>query len=263
MNRSIDPSFDSAAATYDDEFTFSEIGKLQRERVYYWLDKLHFFKQPQTVFEVNCGTGYDAQFFTERGHSVIATDGSEQMVKVAQSRNSKLTVYQRNFNDISIDDNVRKSDVIFSNFGGLNCLSAAELATFVDDTALLQKKDDLLIAVIMPNHCFIADVYHLMKGKFKQVGRRNKKGSLEVDVNGEKIRTYYHSPNRLTGLLRDKYCIELKKPVAAFLPPSYLESFFKRNPQVLNGLYSLERIFGNLNFLSSLADHYILVAKRK
>jgi len=263
MNHSKIPSFDSAAAEYDADFTFSEIGKLQRKRVYHWLNKISFFKEPKRVFEVNCGTGYDAQLFTDLGHKVIATDGSEKMVKVAQKRNPNLKIYLRNFIDISIDDNVGNSEVVFSNFGGLNCLSEDQLSSFFNELAKHQKKGDTFVSVIMPNHCFVADGYHLLKGKFNQIGRRNRKEFLEVEVNGESIRTYYHHPTTVANLLCSNYQIILKKPVAIFLPPSYMELFFKRNNWLLKGLYFLERIFGNISFLSSNADHYIIVAERK
>ncbi|MBL4710027.1 MAG: methyltransferase domain-containing protein [Flavobacteriales bacterium] len=262
-NRTMDPSFDSAAKLYDNEFTFSEIGKLQRDRVYFWLNKINFFKKPKRVFEVNCGTGYDAKLFTERGHQVTATDGSEKMLEVAQKRNPELDIYQRKFIDISIDDNIGKSEAVFSNFGGLNCLSEEQLLCFINETAAQQKVGDLLISVIMPNHCFIADLFHFLTGKFNQIRRRNREEFLEVNVNGESIRTYYHHPATVSKLLYSNYKVLLKKPIAIFLPPSYTELFFKRNKWALKGLYLLERIFGNLSFLSSKADHYIIVAERK
>ena len=79
-NRSRDSSFDSAAPLYDDDFTFSEIGKLQRDRVYYWLSEMKLFEKSKRVFEINCGTGYDAQHFFEKGLKVVATDASLEMI---------------------------------------------------------------------------------------------------------------------------------------------------------------------------------------
>lgn len=263
VNHGANSSFDSAASSYDEEFTFSEVGKRQRDRVYFWLNKIDFFKKPKCVFEVNCGTGHDAKMFTDLGHQVIATDGSMKMVEFAQMRNPNLNIYQRDFKELSTDENIRKSDVVFSNFGGLNCLSEQQLHHFFNETAKQQKKGDLLISVIMPNHCLIADLYHLAKGKLNQIGRRNRTAFLEVNVNGESIRTYYHHPLVVSRLLCSSYKILLKKPIAIFLPPSYTESFFKRNNWILKGLYFLERIFGSLSFLSSRADHYIIVAERK
>ena len=97
MNHSKSSSFDSVAETYNVDFTFSEIGKLQRKRVYHWLNRIDFFKEPKHVFEVNCGTAYDAKLFAEQGHKVIATDGSEKMVEVAKKTESQIEYLSKEF----------------------------------------------------------------------------------------------------------------------------------------------------------------------
>lgn len=256
--------FDAAAATYDNDFTLSEIGKKQRNRVLHWLKESKILNNSKRVFEINCGTGYDAEWFLNKGFEVIATDASSEMVKVAQSkRNPRINFYQRNFQDISIDENVGDADIVFSNFGGLNCLSEKELRTFFYDLALKQKVGNYLAMVIMPEYCLIEDFYFLFKGKFSKINRRSKKGYLEVDVNGEKVKTFYHSPWTVKQLLSNDYQVELIKPIAFFIPPSYLESFFKRRIGVLRFLNFLERIFGSFSFLAQSSDHYLIIAKRK
>ena len=105
-------SFDAAATSYDDEFTHSEIGKRQRDRVFHWLEKSKVLDKTKHVFEVNCGTGYDAQLFYDQGLKVVATDASSEMIKVAkQKRSEEIEFYTLNFSDISIDDNVGNSDL--------------------------------------------------------------------------------------------------------------------------------------------------------
>ena len=39
--------FDEAAPLYDDTFTESHIGQLQRKKVYFWLDQIDFFRTTQ------------------------------------------------------------------------------------------------------------------------------------------------------------------------------------------------------------------------
>ena len=229
MNQEITASFDAAASSYDDEFTFSEIGKLQRERVYHWVDKSGVLTDINTIFEVNCGTGYDAEQFNKRGKKVIATDASTAMVNVAKlKRNKEIEFYKRDFNDISIDNNVSKSDFVFSNFGGLNCLDKKELKIFFSDLALKQKSGNKLAVVIMPEHCIVEDVYLLFKGKFSEIGRRSRKTHLNVDVNGEKIKTFYHSPRSIKALLNSNYKINLIKPIAHFYHHLTWSPFLKR-----------------------------------
>jgi len=257
-------SFDAAAATYDNDFTLSEIGKKQRNRVFHWLNKSKILKNSKRVFEINCGTGYDAEWFFNHDFEVVATDASTEMVKVAKAkRNSRINFYQRDFKDISIDVNVGNADLVFSNFGGLNCLNENDLRTFFKDLALKQKSGDYLAMVIMPEHCQVENLYFLFKGQFSKINRRSRKNYLEVDVNGEKVITFYHSPWTVKQLLFKFYKVELVKPVAHFLPPSYLEPFFKRHGWLLQILYILERIYGRISYLAKSADHYIVIAKRR
>jgi trans-aconitate methyltransferase len=263
MNQNVS-SFDAAAKSYDEEFTFSEIGKRQRERVFYWLEKSKALSSVKNIFEVNCGTGHDAEWFHNKGYNVIATDVSAAMIKVSKAaRNKGIYFYQRNMNEIAIDDNVGHSDFVFSNFGGLNCLSETELSSFFNELALKQKPRDRLAVVIMSNYCVVEDFYLLLKGKFSQIGRRDSRDFVEVDVNGEKVKTFYHSPNRVKKLLDNYYKVQMVKPVAHFLPPSYLEPFFKKNLWLLNWLSFLERTFGSVSVLAKNADHYIIIAERR
>ena len=95
-------SFSLAAANYDTIFTHSEIGKRQRARVYYWLSEIGFYKTSKKVFEVNCGTGYDAEQFIQSGHEVIATDASDEMIQIAKrKRNKSIQFFQLAFQDLT------------------------------------------------------------------------------------------------------------------------------------------------------------------
>lgn len=260
-------SFDAAAAFYDDEFTLSEIGMRQRDRVYYWLNECNLLKasgKRNKIFELNCGTGFDAEMFSKMGYEVIATDASAEMIKVAKAKNIKQTqFYQLRFNEIFADTNVSNSDFVFSNFGGLNCLSEDELQEFITNLGAKQNKGNMLAMVIMPKFCVTEDIYLFLKGRFSQVLRRSRRDYLEVNVEGESIRTYYHSPKSVKSILSRNYKTILVKPIAHFLPPSYLEPFFKKNKWLLRYLNFMESTFGGLSFLASNADHYIIIAEKK
>lgn len=256
-------SFDAAVANYDTDFTFSEIGKKQRGRVYHWLEKINFFSSSKKVFEINCGTGYDAEQFLSRGHEVIATDVSSEMINYAKDkRNEALTFYTLDFLQLKKDENFEKSEVLFSNFGGLNCLNPHDLNNFFKDVATVQKQGDFFIGVFMAKHCLMEDIYHFLTLKWQKINRRNTSEALKVNVNKNVVNTYYYSPSELIQAMGENYKVQLKKPIAFFLPPSYLEPFFKKNLWLLKGLNYLERIFGGMSFLASYSDHYIIVAKK-
>jgi SAM-dependent methyltransferase len=94
-------SFDSLAATYDDDFTESEIARWLRARVHERLT-LHFGAGDQ-VLELGCGTGEDALYLARRGVQVLATDASLAMLDVARAKTaaeSNVTVAQLNLREI-------------------------------------------------------------------------------------------------------------------------------------------------------------------
>ena len=255
-------SFNKAALNYDDTFTHSDIGKLQRQRVYYWLNKTNFFKQNNSVFEINCGTGYDADIFNAKGLNIIATDASSKMIEVSKkARHHNIEFFQLDFNNI--EDGYKNSDVVFSNFGGLNCLNNKDLKLFSENMARLQKSKESLVWIIMPKFCMVETMYLISKFKFSQVFRRNTNDGIKVDVDGVKVETYYHSPKDLKTVLKPNYNIKLIKPVAYFLPPSYLEPFFKKHQKALRFLNKLDQFFSRFSFLSAWSDHYIIIAERK
>ncbi len=264
MNSSNSSSFDSAAAAYDADFTFSEIGKFQRARVYHWLNQVNFFEKKKKVFEVNCGTAYDAEEFSKKGHTVIATDGSAEMIAYAKAnRIQTIQFYTLSFEDIKSDPNFKDSEVLFSNFGGLNCLNQKGLSQFFEDINEMQQKGDLFVGVFMAKGCFMEDVYHFFKLQWQKIGRRNTKEGLLVNVEGVAVHTYYYSPAEVTDLMKEDYKVILRKPIAFFLPPSYLEPLFKKLPFVLKILNNFEQFFGQWGRLSSNSDHYIIIAEKK
>ena len=129
--------FDHIAHLYDEDFTFSEIGKLQRERVWLYLDSVLPKTEALDILELNCGTGEDAARFAERGHRVLATDISPKMVEVAKTKSEQRgfanLVESQTLNIATLNPtllNERKFDWVFSNFGGLNCLNEQDLRNF-------------------------------------------------------------------------------------------------------------------------------------
>ena len=126
-----------------------------------------------------------------------------------------------------------------------------------------QSKGGQLAWVIMAKHCFWEDVYLFFKLKWSQIGRRNTSEAIRVDVDGVAVATCYHSPFEVKQLLESNYHIQKIRPVAFFLPPSYLEPFFKKYRWLLNGLNLLEKVVGRFSIFANWSDHYIIIAERK
>jgi SAM-dependent methyltransferase len=260
----MDSFFDHIAAEYDAAFTHTEIGLKQRAMVYSSLEK----KLPlwNRIFEVNCGTGEDAIWFGQKGKSVLATDISKEMVKTAAAKLNQVVgnlveFRQLDVNHVSKLEIQEKYDLIFSNFGGLNCLNHEELKTFLHNSKkTILTKTGSIVLVLMSKGSIWESLFYLRKLNFKKAFRRNTNNALEVNVNGTKVPTYYYNPSFFKALNRD-FQIETIQTVGFFLPPSYLEPIFKNKPKLLRFLLALEKRFRKISMLASFSDHYLIELK--
>jgi ubiquinone/menaquinone biosynthesis C-methylase UbiE len=256
--------FDKAASNYDKTFTNSVIGKLQRNLVY---EKLSFIlkeNNPKTILEINCGTGEDAIWLGKQNFEVTATDTSEKMIAVAKSKSNLGNINFKQVDINNIDSNFKneKFDLIFSNFGGLNCLTSLELDDFFKETVPILTQKGKLALVIMPKNTLWEHLYFLLKFNRTNAFRRKKEFAI-ADVEGEKITTYYYNPKDIVNLANTNFEIQQFKPIGFFIPPSYLEPFFNTKPRLISLLNSLEQKIKNVSWLSKYADHYIVVLEKK
>lgn len=255
-------SFDKAAITYDQSFTNTLIGKLQRNLVYEVVSK--HLRNTNSILEINCGTGEDAIWLAKKGFEVIATDISTEMISIAKSKRNveNLNFIKADIKTISQQFIDKKFDLIFSNFGGLNCLSKNELDNFILNSTNILSEKGKLILVIMPKNTLWEQLYFMLKGKFKSAFRRKKEKTI-ANVDGENVLTYYYNPKDVVNLSNSNFELIESKPIGFFIPPSYLEPFFKNKKRLLNSLNWLESKFKNWSFLSKYADHYILILQKK
>src|SRR5437660_1341180 len=118
--------FDVVADRYDDSFTSSKIGQVQRASV--WSEVGKVFRPGHRVLEIGCGTGIDACFLAGRGVRVLACDSSSQMIAVA-TRKIQHAGHQKlvrplvlRAEDLGTLPSDELFDGAFSNFGALNCV---------------------------------------------------------------------------------------------------------------------------------------------
>ena len=256
-------AFDHIASDYDKDFTYSSIGILQRQKVWQYLETA-LPEKPISILELNCGTGEDAIYLAQKGHHVVASDLSKQMIVTAKEKAVKLGLEHQikfvccNINKIEKVDIENKFDLIFSNFGGLNCVDAMALKKLSIVSAQLLKPGGRFIGVIMPKFCLWESLYFMGKGKRKQVLRRATKGPLQVMINDEAVETWYYSPDRIKSIFQDNFSLKAIKPIGFFLPPSYLQQFFWRKQGLLHKLNKLETAVNGFSGLSRYSDHFLI-----
>lgn len=251
--------FDKAAVDYDADFTHSEIGKYQRSRVWKYLLRSVNGRGQLSILELNCGTGEDAKRLASYGHIVTATDISYQMLDVARAKNynNSVRLLRVDLNQLGEHNFSNEFDVVFSNFGGLNCIDHHTMKKLGRQIIEMLKPQGQFISVIMPQFCLIESIYFLLKHQKSAAFRRAKEYAI-ANVSGQSVKTWYFSPKRMSSLMPPSFTLLSVKPIGLFLPPSYLAQFFTHWPTVLTILNKLELWFGHFRWQAAISDHYFI-----
>jgi ubiquinone/menaquinone biosynthesis C-methylase UbiE len=257
-------AFDQITSSYDETFTYSEVGKRLRNIVWNYLEKTLPLNKQLDILELNCGTGEDALFLAKRGNTVTASDMSETMLNIV---NEKVLidglVNQVHTRKINIEE-LRKStfdkkfDLIFSNFGGLNCVDERVHGRLSNEFKLLLNTNGKIILVLMPRFCFWESFYFLTKLKLNETLRRMRTGYTMAKVGGADVKTFYYSPSNIAKKFSNNFIVKKIIPIGFFIPPTYLDSFFTKKKKTLNILTGLETKSSKVPFLSNAADHFLI-----
>ncbi len=275
------PAFDSAAHRYDVEFTTTEVGRLQRKLVYRYLEEVVLKGKKLKVLELNCGTGADAIWMAQNGHQVLATDLSGEMVVQGQQKWAKIQENAQQRTNVPSMDREGKTqhgslefkqmdlrsamqltdqfDLVFSNFGGLNCISPDEFSIFLERLPKMIKPNGYFVGVIMPTFCAWETFYFLLKFRFRAAFRRLGKGPLSAPLgDGAFQDTWYYSPRKVRNHLLARNTKTEVRPIGFFLPPSYLDPFFRKRHKWLKRLTAWEYRVSKRSSFASRSDHFLI-----
>ncbi len=255
--------FDIAAKAYDASFTNSPIGQSQRYFVHRYLHVFLANKKKLRILEINCGTGEDAIWLGKLGHNVIATDLSKQMITVATKKNTLPNVQflKMAIQDLNKDSIGSNFDLIFSNFGGINCLDIEEIQQSFKTFHQLLRPNGHTILVVMPKYCVWENVYFKLK-KDSRYKRRETNNRVMAPVDGVKIPTWYYNPKKLQAL-SPNWKINRCGPIGLFVPPSYLNPFFKKRKLLLKALHKTDFLFQGKQTFAPYADHFLIDFKKQ
>ncbi|MBA3680101.1 MAG: class I SAM-dependent methyltransferase [Bacteroidetes bacterium] len=250
-------SFDNYAQQYDEHFTFSPVGWLQRKAVYDYL--LPLLNKEVSVLEINCGTGYDAFEIVKYVKEVLATDASSKMIEQCEIKNKAAKNISFKVKPIQqLQEEIKNTNFIFSNFGGLNCLSPQDLAAFSKKCNTILNKEADLFFVIMGRKCIWERLYFKIKGDPKKAIRRQSKEGIDTVINGSEFTTWYYSPKEIQDFFTSGYKTQHISGVGLFVPPSYLNPFFANKKILLKLFNGLDKVFCKFKWTANYADHYII-----
>ncbi len=256
--------FDKIAQTYDDTFTNTVIGKMQRNIICKYIDESLATNHKLNILELNCGTGEDAVYFAKKGFNVVATDVSDDMLKITEDKidnfglSNNITIKKIDLTIPSDFNFEQKFDLVFSNFGGLNCVDKESLKNLSIVISSILNDRGRIIFVIMPKFSLWESFYFLMKIKIDKVFRRTSSKPLNVNLNGGNVQTFYYSPKEIANIFGNKFKLMNIKPVGIFIPPSFLNKFFLKKKKTLRMLDTIENPVSNISFLAKFSDHFLI-----
>lgn len=265
------PEFNAIAHSYDATFSQTAVGRLQRERVWHFTSR--FFQRESAekatgnLLELNCGTGEDAIWLANLGFQVLATDSSPEMLSVAKAKieraglTAKAQVALCPFAEVAHlpEGNF---DLIFSNFGGLNCVSPEALGKLGPIFAQKLQPGGKFIAVVMSRFSWWETLYFFLKKQPRKAFRRLQSNPVEARLDAQTtIQTWYYSPMEFQKRLQFRGKCLFVKPIGLWLPPSYLDPFFEKHPRWLEFLNFLERNCAP-TWLAGAGDHFYVCLER-
>jgi len=262
-------AFDSVAKEYDETFTLTKIGKAQREIVWTYLNKIISGKEGLRILELNCGTGEDALWFAKNGHKVLATDISEKMLEVTEIKasennlNDRIKTNKIDLTKVNDFDSNETFDLVFSNFGGINCIPFKDLYNLPAFLKKLIKPSGRLIMVIMPTFCIWEMFYFTLKFDFKKAFRRSSTKRVRAKLNGDEMLIDYYTPILVNKIFQEEFKQITLKPVGFFIPPSYLENFFSSKDKFFNLVKKLESVITDWGTLANYSDHFLIDFEKK
>lgn len=256
--------FDHIASAYDSVFTHTSIGQFQRKSVWNYVERIIPGLYGFEMLELNCGTGEDALMFGERGFNILATDISQEMLKVTNKKAEQFSMQHRissRYLDLeAFDETVfdKKFDLVFSNFGGLNCINPESLKILFEKLPLILKPGGRFIGVVMPKVCLWESFYFFIKLKFSRMFRRMTSEPVIANLHGASLKTWYYSPATIRRWSKGKFRLRGLKPVGLAVPPSFLQTIFNHRPRLVSLLNRVERTFFQHRIWSRMSDHFII-----
>jgi ubiquinone/menaquinone biosynthesis C-methylase UbiE len=257
----VNRAFSNQSKIFDGKVESNLITRWMRNRVRN--HALSVLKPGSHILELNAGTGLDAVFMAEHGHSVHATDVSDGMVaKIREKIDAgakNVSAEKRSFTDLR---NLPASgfDCIFSNFGGLNC--TAELKEVVRQFQPLLKPEGIVILVVMPRIC-PWEILSVFKGHFRKAARRLRNQGAHSHLEGEFFTTWYYNPSQLISYFSDGFSFIGLQGLGSLVPPPYKEEFPHKYPKIFSALCRWEEKLAGRWPFNRMADHYILTMKLK
>ena len=258
-------AFNKQAIMFDSIYGGDTIIQYKRKRVRDHI--MQYLPSHSHILELNAGTGEDAIYFAQQGHTVHATDISaimqERLTEKVKQNNleNKITYEICSFTELENLRHPGPYNYIFSNFAGLNCTN--QLEKVLSSFSFLLKTGGLVTLVILPEFC-LWEFMLLFKGKFKTAFRRftGSKGT-KAHIEGEYFRCWYYNPSFIKKHLSSSFDTLSLEGLCSLVPPSYIQGFAEKYSKLCRFLEKNENKWKTRWPWKSIGDYYIITLKKK
>jgi ubiquinone/menaquinone biosynthesis C-methylase UbiE len=242
-------AFDRMAARYDELWTNTDAGRLQREAVWRHVDPL--FRQGDRVLDLGCGTGEDARHFARSGVHVSAFDASSEMMRIARTRgvDANLLAIEE------IDGLTGTYDGAVSNFGALNCVPDPDRLR--RPLARLIRPGGHLAICIIGRFCLWETIHFLLRGQVRKATRRWGGMSHSTSLN---LTVSYPSVRQIRRAMAPDFLLVRPVGIGVCIPPSYVSPLAGT---LLTRCAAIDRHIAHRRFFRALSDHRLLVFIRR
>jgi SAM-dependent methyltransferase len=240
-------AFDRIAEEYDEIWTRSTIGQLQRSAVWRHVDPL--VKAGDRLLDIGCGTGEDALHFMQCGAEVQGIDASLNMVRIARARG----VQTRQLAIEAVCELAGTFDGAISNFGALNCVR--DLTTVASALGCLIRPGGYLAICVMGACCAWEIIHFLRRGTFQNAFRRWRRENVRSTIG---VPVSYRSVNELCEVFRPQFEAIQWYGVGIWVPPSYVHL----SEAALRFAGKIDGHISDWPLVRALSDHRLILFER-
>lgn len=194
----------------------------------------------------------------------MATDVSEEMIAVtnkkiaAHASEDSITTRKIDLDEIQSEVFTDKFDLVFSDFGGLNCVSGTSLESLFKTIAGVLNPGGRVILVVMPRFCAWETIYFMSKLNVAKAFRRRKIRVQSASLGSSNVDVWYYNPSQILAMSNPYFRKLHVQPIGIAIPPSYLEKSLLAKENTLKKLDAAERKLNKFRSLSGMADHYLI-----
>lgn len=258
-------SFDKIADAFDEQDKANPIIGWMRNIVHDIY--LSYFKEGDSLLELNAGTGIDAVYLAGKGINVYATDISPKMQsylinKIENSVELKKKITAKPYSFYEIDKVERNNfDGIISNFGGLNCINDFEKLR--DDIAGKIKPGGYFISAVMNRVCPWEMLYFSLKLDFKKAFRRFRKEGIEGTIDDQSVKTFYFMPKEFGKKFEPYFVMRRIYSLGLNTPSPYMFGIYNRARLIVKIWMKMDEFLKGIFPFNRIGDHFIIIMERK